>query len=175
MCLMSTAYRNHRAPFYKGHGGLRWSVQTICEFCIIIGRTMFALLSKYSELIDNNLDVLCFLLLLLSFFLQLYVNEKYVWNLAFSVWLREIKDISAFAQEIFWSLKRLRTVVDNFWKDIVLVMAEKLPSNLTEIYSVRGLERSELGGSHGCPGRLWDRFLWQVCQNDSRHDALNGV
>jgi len=32
------------------------------------------------------------------------------------------------------------------------------------LYSVRGLERSELGGSHGCPGRgrLWDRFLWQV-------------
>jgi len=30
------------------------------------------------------------------------------------------------------------------------------------LYSVRGLERSELGGSHGCPGLLWDRFLWQV-------------
>jgi len=27
------------------------------------------------------------------------------------------------------------------------------------LYSVRGLERSELGGSHGCPGRLWDRCL----------------
>jgi len=27
------------------------------------------------------------------------------------------------------------------------------------VYSVRGLERSGLGGSHGCPGRLWDRFL----------------
>jgi len=27
------------------------------------------------------------------------------------------------------------------------------------LYSVRGLERSELGGSHDCPGRLWDRFL----------------
>jgi len=27
------------------------------------------------------------------------------------------------------------------------------------VYSVRGLERSELGGSHGCPGRLWDRIL----------------
>jgi len=27
------------------------------------------------------------------------------------------------------------------------------------VYSVRGLEWSELGGSHGCPGRLWDRFL----------------
>jgi len=27
------------------------------------------------------------------------------------------------------------------------------------LYSVRGLERSELGGSHGCPGRLWERFL----------------
>jgi len=27
------------------------------------------------------------------------------------------------------------------------------------LYSVRGLERSELGGSHGCPGRLWDRVL----------------
>jgi len=25
-----------------------------------------------------------------------------------------------------------------------------------QLYSVRGLERSELGGSHGCPGRLWD-------------------
>jgi len=30
----------------------------------------------------------------------------------------------------------------------------------TFLYSVRGLERSELGGSHGWPGRLWDRFLW---------------
>jgi len=29
----------------------------------------------------------------------------------------------------------------------------------SHIYSVRGLERSELGGSHGCTGRLWDRFL----------------
>jgi len=29
-----------------------------------------------------------------------------------------------------------------------------------DLYSVRGLERSELGGSHGCQGRLWDRFLW---------------
>jgi len=27
------------------------------------------------------------------------------------------------------------------------------------LYSVQGLERSELGVSHGCPGRLWDRFL----------------
>jgi len=43
------------------------------------------------------------------------------------------------------------------------------------VYSVRGLEWSELGGSHGCPGRLWDQFLWQVYQNDSRHDALDGV
>jgi len=43
------------------------------------------------------------------------------------------------------------------------------------VYSVRGLERSELGGSRGCPGRLWDRFLRQVYQNDSRHDAMDGV
>jgi len=42
-------------------------------------------------------------------------------------------------------------------------------------YSVRGLERSELGGSHGCPGRLWNRFLWQAYQNDSRHEALDRV
>jgi len=26
------------------------------------------------------------------------------------------------------------------------------------VYSVRGLERSELGGSHGCPRRLWTDF-----------------
>jgi len=44
-----------------------------------------------------------------------------------------------------------------------------------EVYSVRGLEWSELVGSHGCPGRLWDRFLCQVYQNDSRHDALDEV
>jgi len=44
-----------------------------------------------------------------------------------------------------------------------------------DIYSVRGLEQSELGGSHGFPGRLWDRFLWQIYQNGSRHDALDGV
>jgi len=43
------------------------------------------------------------------------------------------------------------------------------------LYSVRGLERSELGGSHGCPGRLWDGFLWLVYQNDSWHDALDGL
>jgi len=45
------------------------------------------------------------------------------------------------------------------------------------LYSVRGLERTELGGSHGCPGRLWYQFLSQVYQNDSRrrHDALDGV
>jgi len=46
---------------------------------------------------------------------------------------------------------------------------------ITTYLSVRGLERSELGGSHGCPGRIWDRFLWKVYQNDSRHDALDGV
>jgi len=38
--------------------------------------------------------------------------------------------------------------------------------NYLQVYSVRGLEPSKLGGSHGCPGRLWDRFLWQVYQND---------
>jgi len=37
----------------------------------------------------------------------------------------------------------------NYGKDIKSFM----------LYSVRGLERSELGGSHGCTGRLWDRFL----------------
>jgi len=36
---------------------------------------------------------------------------------------------------------------------------EVCPVQFIELYSVRGLERSELGGSHGCPGRLWDRFL----------------
>jgi len=30
------------------------------------------------------------------------------------------------------------------------------------LYSIRGLERSELGGSQGCPGRFGDQFLWQV-------------
>jgi len=45
----------------------------------------------------------------------------------------------------------------------------------SRLYSVQGLERSELGGSHGCLGRLWDWFLWQVYQNDSRHDVLDGV
>jgi len=31
----------------------------------------------------------------------------------------------------------------------------------TVLYSVRGLERSELGGSHGCPGHIWDHeFLF---------------
>jgi len=33
------------------------------------------------------------------------------------------------------------------------------PSLPQTVYSVRGLELSELGGSHGCPGRFWDRFL----------------
>jgi len=45
----------------------------------------------------------------------------------------------------------------------------------TIVYSVRGLEWSELGGSHGCQGRLWGRLLWQVYQNDSRHDDMDGV
>jgi len=39
------------------------------------------------------------------------------------------------------------------------------------LYSVRGLERSELGGSHGCPGHLWDRFLWQVYILRPKHRA----
>jgi len=34
--------------------------------------------------------------------------------------------------------------------------------NVVRLYSVRGLERSELGGSHGCPERLWDRNFLQV-------------
>jgi len=37
--------------------------------------------------------------------------------------------------------------------------AERLASLYLNLYSVRGLERNELGGSHGCPGRLWGRFL----------------
>jgi len=60
----------------------------------------------------------------------------------------------------------------------ILIFKEDLTSHLTShnmqnkdwnlliieniVYSVRSLERSEWGGSHGCPGRLWDRFLWQV-------------
>jgi len=34
-----------------------------------------------------------------------------------------------------------------------------ITNNEIILYSVRGLERSELGGSHGCPGRLWDLTL----------------
>jgi len=30
---------------------------------------------------------------------------------------------------------------------------------LVHLYPVRGSEWSGLGGSHGCPGRIWDRFL----------------
>jgi len=37
------------------------------------------------------------------------------------------------------------------------------------------LGRSELRGSHGCPGCLCDRFLWQVYQNDSRHDGSHDI
>jgi len=32
-------------------------------------------------------------------------------------------------------------------------------SQHSKLYSARGLEWSELSGSHGCPGRLWYRFL----------------
>jgi len=35
---------------------------------------------------------------------------------------------------------------------------DNMSSSSRLIYSVRGLERSELGGSHGCPGRLWNRL-----------------
>jgi len=38
----------------------------------------------------------------------------------------------------------------------------KKKSTTSYLYSVRGLDWSELGGSHGCPGRLWARRLWQV-------------
>jgi len=61
----------------------------------------------------------------------------------------------------------------NRWKS--LANPRPRSGHIGKLYSVRGLERSELGGSHGCPGRLWVRFLWQVYQNDSRHDALDGV
>gem|GEM_PF-4432070 len=40
-----------------------------------------------------------------------------------------------------------------------LVNCKYLLASNWYLYSVRGLERSGLGGSHGCPGRLWDRFL----------------
>jgi len=43
-------------------------------------------------------------------------------------------------------------------KDVKFTLFGKC-RHLQKLYSVRGLERSELGGSHGCPGRLWDRFL----------------
>jgi len=38
-------------------------------------------------------------------------------------------------------------------------IALKLSYRQYQLYSVRGLERSELDGSLGCPGRLWDPFL----------------
>jgi len=54
----------------------------------------------------------------------------------------------------------LRLVSSGEWQFLELHMP--CLSVWVALYSVRGLERSELGGSHGCPGRLWDRFLWQV-------------
>jgi len=47
----------------------------------------------------------------------------------------------------------------------------------TGVYSVQGLERSELGGFHGCPGRLWTDFddSRSIYSYDSMHDALDGV
>jgi len=60
--------------------------------------------------------------------------------------------------------------------DTLVLVHNKLLDLVSDgIYPVRGPEWSGLGGSHGCPGRIWDRFLWQVYQNDSRHDALDGV
>jgi len=52
------------------------------------------------------------------------------------------------------------TAVTTTLSDTICVAKSKLnPIAPISLYSVRGLERSELGGSHGCPGRLWDRFL----------------
>jgi len=43
-----------------------------------------------------------------------------------------------------------------------IVRVNTLILNNLVLYPVRGSEWNGLGGSHGCPGRLWDRFLWQV-------------
>jgi len=69
--------------------------------------------------------------------------------------------------------------VSQFWMSLKLGVPTKpyvyTAFSCISIYSVRGLEWSELGGSHSYPRRLWARFLWQVYQNDTRHDALDGV
>jgi len=81
--------------------------------------------------------------------------------------------------KILWNLENLLSINrdqihPNFWLS-TFCQKTKQGISLAIVYSVRGLERSELGGSHGCPERLWDRFLWQVYHNDSRHDALDAV
>jgi len=56
------------------------------------------------------------------------------------------------------------TLVGHPGNDIRLVATELEAREVLEFeerivqYSVRGLERSKLGGSHGCPGRLYDGF-----------------
>jgi len=55
-------------------------------------------------------------------------------------------------------------ISNDMWNILLSVIQLVRISSIT-LYSVRGLERSELGGSHVCPGRLWDRFLWQGVQS----------
>jgi len=62
---------------------------------------------------------------------------------------RNILEIKKAASGIEKTTKNsTKQVTDLFW-----------PPYGESIYSVRGLERSELGGSYGCPGHLWDLFL----------------
>jgi len=51
---------------------------------------------------------------------------------------------------------RLRRKFSNL-KSVLALGSFRISSPLY-LYSVRGLERSELGRSHGCPGRICDRF-----------------
>jgi len=68
-------------------------------------------------------------------------------------WLSHARPFSANDHESTF-LRLTWSWISLLWCNFLLV-----PS-YTSLYSVRGLERSELGGSRGCPGRLLDQFLW---------------
>jgi len=72
---------------------------------------------------------------------------------------RPLKSLSA-SNTPFWYISFHFQLYKSLDKKNKSVVSRKIKNIL--LYSVRGLERSELGGSHSCPKRLWDRVLWQV-------------
>jgi|GEM_PF-3707010 len=122
--------------------------------------------TKFNVIYLYNIN-LHFLLFFLFRIVPRKIGELYVGGMEqkFAV-ISSIRDIQHLDNKIVectynngkWVFLRERTD-KSFPNALSTAQGTHLTCTATHLYSVRGLEPSGLGGSHGCPGRLWDRFF----------------